>query len=139
METFQVYLDPAKSFYFRWNPPKSQTLHLKVMAFEMLTDGALMVMNDNDKDESVEVSFRDEGHSTYTKLGSVYIERAFSFNFDTDFKYFRLTNNAGKGVMLIIDLERLQEVVKVEGVVQNDHFKTTVKKLQSIQEEIVSG
>lgn len=30
-------------------------------------------------------------------------------------------------------------MVKVEGVVQNDHFKTTVKKLQSIQEEIVSG
>ena len=33
MQTFHAKMDPQTQFNFRWNPPKSQTLHLKMMVF----------------------------------------------------------------------------------------------------------
>jgi hypothetical protein len=59
------------------------------------------------------VSYRDEGHTVYKQLGNVYIDRSFTFNFDSDYKYFRLTNNIGRDVLVMVDLEKLQEVVAV--------------------------
>lgn len=47
METFQVALEDDESFNFRWNPPKSQSLHIKVMIFEIQSDGGLLIMRDN--------------------------------------------------------------------------------------------
>jgi hypothetical protein len=50
--------DDGISYNFRWNPPKSQTLHLKIMLLEMIEDGSLMIIKDSGKDQFVEVSYR---------------------------------------------------------------------------------
>ena len=90
-------------------------------------------MHDNEEEQFIEISSREEGHSKYSKLGKVYIDKTIAFNFDSDYKYFRLTNHIQKQILVIVDLQKLQEVVDVKGVIQNDHFAGSVKKLEAIR------
>jgi hypothetical protein len=141
-ETFQIALEPGKSFNFRWNPPKSQSLHIKVMVFQLLSDGTMVIMRENEEEEFIELSIREEGHTGYTSLGKIYIEKTTIFNFDTDFKYFRLTNNIEMTVLVVVDLEKLQEVVSAAGAagaVHNDQLDTPKNKLAAIRSEVLSG
>ena len=65
-QSFQISLQPYGVYNFRWNPPKSQVLHLKVMVFELNDDKDITLMKQNEKDEYIEVSYRNEWHSIYT-------------------------------------------------------------------------
>ena len=69
----------------------------------------------------------------------MYIDRTIVFNFDSDYKYFRLTNHIRKSILVIVDLEKLQETISLQGAVHNDNFTIPVKKLETIRQEIISG
>ncbi len=91
-----------------------------------------------EEDEYIVVEYREEGKHIYTPLGRVYVSKMFRINFDTDFKYFRFVSKLPKSVLLVVDLEKLNEVVP-NTVAKDQHFISPLQKLNIIQEEILSG
>lgn len=123
---------------FRWNPPKNQILRLSVMVFKVMENGDIMLEQDLEENEFLEVQSRDEGRVSYDSLGKVYVSKVFKIDFDTDYKYFRFVSSLPQSAFVVVDLERLHEVVP-DNVAKDQHFLLPLSKLKAIQEEIVSG
>lgn len=97
-----------------------------------------MLEQDLEENEFLEVQSRDEGHTSYMSLGKVYVSKVFKIDFDTDYKYFRFVSNLPQSAFVVVDLEKLHEVVP-DNVAKDQHFLLPLSKLKAIEEEVISG
>jgi hypothetical protein len=92
------------------------------MLFQIKEEGEITLMLNNEYTEHVNILVREEGEPYMKAVGEVYISRIFSINFDTDYKYFNFTSKIPQSVLVMVDLEKLDEVVPLEGVARDKNF-----------------
>lgn len=81
------------------------------MIFKILDNGEIMLEKDIDEEEFIEVYSHPEDKIEYNLEGKVYVYKTFQINFNTDLRYFKLISKKSEPVFVMIDMERLAEIV----------------------------
>jgi hypothetical protein len=114
-------------------------LRLNILVFQVLSKGEIMLMRDNEESEFIDIQYKDEGKTYFKSFSSVYVSKVVKAVFDTDYKDFRLVSKLSRSVFVMVDLEKLQEVVPTKGIANDSHFSLASSKLEQIEREVISG
>lgn len=70
-----------------------------------------MLERDIDQEEFIEVYSHPEDKVEYSHQGKVYVYKTFQINFNSDLRYFKFVSKKSEPVFVMIDMERLAEIV----------------------------
>lgn len=75
-----------------------------------------MLEKDIDEEEFIEVYSHPENKTEYNLDGKVYVYKTFQVNFNSDLRYFKFLSKKSVPVFVVIDMEKLAEIVTKESV-----------------------